>query len=161
MNRLTMSAEHLQRIFEVTRCAVSKDKAREILQYTKVTVNDNSLIAEALDGYKLIRLTLKTEKQTEEPFEFYIKPFPLPKDLYGVEILLADNKVELKLLCASGEQTHIIPQPKACFPAIAQIIPNTDTNLSVSVNASLLTSILKAFVKTDVYNSVKMSFLQK
>ncbi len=158
MNKITLTSDQLKRIFKVVQSTISNDVLRPILRYAKATVKNNELTIVALDGYSLSRCKLEIKEQ-EADFDFYFKPFTLPKTLISAEIEKLDDKVIFTLNCSEWQQSYIIPQSSGDFVDANNIIPSRVENYSISFDATRLINALKPFTKSGGYHTVKLNLV--
>lgn len=161
MKKITLTNSQLKRVFEIAQSAISKDAARPIFQYAKATVCSNEFTSVSLDGYMLSRIKLKLSEPAEENFEFYYKPFALPKTLQTVEIEKTDDAVEFTLFCTEWKQKYIFSQPQSDFVDVEKIIPTTDESLTIVLDAKMLLEALKPLAKSpERHNAVSFNFVR-
>lgn len=145
MSKIVLSKEQTKNILTVIKGAAAVDQYRPVLTYAKVEYRGGKMTVTALDGYKMITSELEPLEAPAGICEFFLKPFTLPKGLERTEIESSKREVELTFVCKNGSQKLTIPQPADNFPQTDGLFPETEKNLSVTVDAALLYSVLYAF----------------
>jgi DNA polymerase III sliding clamp (beta) subunit (PCNA family) len=160
MNKITINKQELELLMESAKSAISISDERPMLTYIKIEVTKSHIISVTLDGYRLAKLEIPHEQEVE-PFDCYIKPFPITKDLQTVDIKKTNRGVNVILNCLRHTLTYDFIQPQGDFLDYARVMPQVDTVLQTTFNAKLLIAALKPFCKTsDRYCHVRLSFVR-
>lgn len=158
MKEITLEISVVEQMFKTLKKSLSKDKARPILEWIKCEVKGNKLLAVALDGYMMTTFAVNIKEEFEEEFGFYIQPFYIPRYKNGGTVkFFADSKneimVEIKSFTSPNKLIYAIKQPGDNFIEWRNVIPETDDELKIFVNARMLVDVLEGFKCSPMANN--------
>jgi len=106
---IKVNANKLQEAIDYVKDCLSEDDNRPVLKCLHLMLKEDSLIVEAVDGYKMARAVVKVIAKSEESFEALVKPFPVSVDKLGIfNVCLEIVNGYLEVLEQNGERhSHI------------------------------------------------------
>ncbi len=139
---ITMSYDEFNRVQDFAKqFAARSGHNRPILEYIRLTVSDGTATAEALDGFKLGRMSVNLTGETEEGTMILPVTSKLKKqDVFAV---ITDTEKEIEIKTATGARTH--RKPDGDFMDTSRIFPTEEPQEIFGFNPKLLADALKAF----------------
>lgn len=145
MKPITMSYEEYNKMMDFCKQFVSNKSTsykREILQYINLTYNNNTAVAEAVEGYKAGRISLLINNcESEETMILPVTGKLKKSDVFAVITEKSNNEVEIRTV--SGAMLYKIPEDE--FVNTSNLYPKEEPSEKIAFNASLLSTALKAF----------------
>lgn len=121
-----------------------KDNSRQNLRYTRLTIQDNKLIAEGLDGYKVFNLELEIENLSNKNGYIYIEPGKNFKksDSY---VVITEEEKEIRLESIKGDDIRIVNKVDFDFFNTKDIIKDDDPVFKISFDPKRLRDALDSY----------------
>lgn len=121
-----------------------KNNSRPNLRYTRLTVQDNKLTAEGLDGYKIFNLELEIENLSNSNGYIYIEPgknFKKSDDY----VIITEEEKEIRLESIKGDDIRIINKVDFDFFNTKNIIKDDKPTFQISFDPKKLRDALDAY----------------
>ena len=170
MKQITVYSEELEQLFKTLKDSLAQDDSRPILKWIKVEVEENKLTAISLDGYMMSTMQIEAIKGSEfgnEKYDFFIKPFHIPKHKAGCEVTFnCDTKdyviVSINPITKKDTLEYKFYQPSAEYIDWKKVLPETSNELKVTLDAGKLIKLLKGYQNNMVSkNMVTLKFVKK
>ncbi|QEY34640.1 hypothetical protein FL966_05990 [Caproiciproducens galactitolivorans] len=159
MTKFNVLTSDLKYIMSALRPAVSKTDCRPVHEYIKFECTDNSLLAYALDGYRLHSVTAHVDvTDGEKAFCFLLKPFAVPKtDSEFIPCELSEKEIMFNF----GEQkiTFKLGAGVESFIDVKEVMPKTPQVFKIGFNPQFLADAAKSLqTKNCLKDSLVMEF---
>lgn len=154
MNKITIDSNTFKTLLRNATSCISKEKYYPHLQYIQGVVKDKKLTLTSTNGQILAKTQIELDIDGNINFEFYIKPFTIPKNVTAVEIENIEDTTTISLL---GENINIhyqFSQTPDDFIHTDNIFPQTDNSLIVYFDAKRLIKALQPFTKMQSQRNI-------
>lgn len=122
-----------------------KNKSRETLKYTRLTVKGNKLIVEGLDGYKIFKLTMDIENLSKKDGYVYIETMKNFKKSDDIVIITEEEK-EIRIESVRKNDIRIFKKEDFDFFKTEGIIDNgKDPVFEISFDPKKLKDALDSY----------------
>ena len=121
-----------------------KNNSRPNLKYTRLTIQDNKLTAEGLDGYKIFKLELEIENLSNNNGYIYIEPGKNFKKSDN-HVIITEEEKEIRLESIKGDDIRIINKVDFDFFNTKDIIKNDKPIFKISFDPKKLRDALDSY----------------
>lgn len=153
MKQIILTEQEFKHILDGTQHTVSNDDARVALQYIRLDVARQSVMAYSLDGYRASRVLLKRSKENDDEFTCYIKPVPFKPTKHGalpVTISFDEKITTLDIRTFYGSMCYRFECPNSDFPNIEKVYQEAEVHdREVGVNAKYIAQAMQAIAKMN------------
>lgn len=156
--KIVLTCERLKELYQFCAGAMSKKPAREVLRFIYLKVEEQSVTAYALDGYRLARKAVVSDVM-EGGGALLLPVVDIPKGAFACEISTEGGSVTLTF--DNGTTVRAEP-PAECFPNVEKLEKSfreeEKPTLSIWLNPKLLQEALKAVQSGKKNIPVRLDF---
>lgn len=146
--KITMSVSNLQEIFKACKTYISKDNAKPVFKAVQLTCTNGICKAIALDGYKVMKISVPYEG---DEGTMLIPVIKLPK---GTLVIITDSESEIMFDFLTEKQ--VVKKFEGQFPDVRKFFREDEPKFRIGFDPKLLKDALDGFngdtaVEIDFY----------